>query len=86
MSASVSFRADSDDGKALLRWFAWLQDHRGDRAELRRVHEPMSMGATEENLDSHLPPGARMLTLEAGHFLHIERPREVADLALEWLT
>ena len=53
---------------------------------LGQVHEPMSMGATEKNLAAHLPPNARVLTLEAGHFLHIERPREIADLALEWLT
>lgn len=53
---------------------------------LGRVQEAMSMGATEENLTAHLPPDARVLTLDAGHFIHIERPREIADLTLEWLT
>ena len=49
--------------------------------------EAMSMGATPENLAPHLPAGARIETLEdAGHFAHIERPRCVADLVLEFLS
>ena len=55
-------------------------------AILGMVDEDMGMGATPESLASHLPPGARVETLpDAGHFLHIERPREVADLVLGFL-
>ena len=35
----------------------------------------------------HLPPGSRSEIVEdAGHFLHLERPAEVAALILEWIT
>ncbi len=53
---------------------------------LGRVDEPMSMGATAENLASHLPPGARVDTLDVGHFAHIEQPDQVAEMTLEWLA
>ncbi|WP_433241845.1 alpha/beta fold hydrolase [Streptosporangium sp. CA-135522] len=34
-----------------------------------------------------LPPGSRAHHVpDAGHFLHLERPREVNDLVLEWLA
>ncbi|MEU0484229.1 alpha/beta hydrolase [Streptosporangium sp. NPDC006013] len=33
-----------------------------------------------------LPPGSRVEhVLQAGHFLHLERPREVNDIVLDWL-
>ncbi|MGW0594401.1 alpha/beta fold hydrolase [Streptosporangium sp. NPDC002607] len=33
-----------------------------------------------------LPPGSRVEhVLQAGHFLHLERPREVNDIVLKWL-
>jgi pimeloyl-ACP methyl ester carboxylesterase len=36
--------------------------------------------------ETHLPAGSRVeLVAGAGHFLHLERPREVNDLILEWL-
>ena len=51
------------------------------------VIEGMSMGATPESLGPHLPDGARLETFEdAGHFIHIERPRCVADLVLGFLS
>jgi pimeloyl-ACP methyl ester carboxylesterase len=34
-----------------------------------------------------LPPGAELITFEnTGHFIHIEHPRRVADLVLEFLS
>ena len=35
----------------------------------------------------HLGPGSRIKIVErAGHFLHLERPAEVNDLILSWVT
>lgn len=46
--------------------------------------DPMGWGTLPEDVLSHLPAGGRFVQLEgAGHFLHIEQPREVADLVLE---
>jgi len=36
---------------------------------------------------AYLPPGARFQVLEdVGHFVHIEQPRRIADLVLEFLS
>ncbi len=49
--------------------------------------DPMGWGTTAADVVSHLPPGGRLVMLEgAGHFLHIEKPRQVADLVLEVLA
>ncbi len=49
--------------------------------------EPMGMGATPENVRPYLPKDARVEVFEdAGHFVHIEQPRRVADLVLEFLA
>ena len=49
--------------------------------------EPMDWGSTPETLRPYLPPGARLEVVpETGHFIHIEKPREVADLVLEFLA
>ncbi|MGQ0432228.1 MAG: alpha/beta fold hydrolase [Microthrixaceae bacterium] len=46
--------------------------------------DPMGWGTLPEDVLSHLPAGGRFVQLEgAGHFLHVEQPREVADLVLE---
>jgi pimeloyl-ACP methyl ester carboxylesterase len=50
------------------------------------AEEPMGWGTTPETIRPYLPPGARVEAFEeTGHFVHIERPREVAELVLEFL-
>jgi pimeloyl-ACP methyl ester carboxylesterase len=51
------------------------------------VPEAMSMGSTPESVQPYLPPAARVHAFEdSGHFVHIEKPKEVADLVLGFLT
>jgi pimeloyl-ACP methyl ester carboxylesterase len=51
------------------------------------VPEEMGWGSTPEEFDGKLPPGGRLEVFEdAGHFVHIEKPREIADLLLEFLS
>ena len=46
--------------------------------------EQMGWGTQPHDVEPFLPPGARFVPLEdVGHFVHIERPREVADLVLD---
>jgi pimeloyl-ACP methyl ester carboxylesterase len=53
---------------------------------LATVKEPMGWDTTPEILRPYLPPDARIEAFpDTGHFLHIERPRAVADLVLEFL-
>jgi pimeloyl-ACP methyl ester carboxylesterase len=55
-------------------------------AILGLIPEEMSMGATPESLGPYLPVGARVHAFaDTGHFVHIEKPREVADLVLGFL-
>jgi pimeloyl-ACP methyl ester carboxylesterase len=54
---------------------------------LASVSEPMGWDTTEAILRPHLPPDAEIVLLpETGHFIHIERPREVADRVLRFLA
>ena len=49
--------------------------------------DPMGWGTLPEDVISHLPPGGRFEQLDgAGHFLHIEQPEVVAELALEHIA
>lgn len=49
--------------------------------------ELMGWGTRPHHVLPFLPPGGRLETLEGvGHFVHIERPRQVADLVLEFLS
>lgn len=49
--------------------------------------EMMGWGTRPEDVRPYLPPGARFEALEGvGHFVHIEQPRLVADLVLEFLA
>jgi pimeloyl-ACP methyl ester carboxylesterase len=49
--------------------------------------EEMGWGITPDHLRPFLPAGARLEVFEdTGHFIHIEKPREVADVVLEFLS
>lgn len=49
--------------------------------------EPMGWGATPESVRPYLPDGAELVSIEgAGHFVHVERPKEVAERVLEFLS
>ena len=49
--------------------------------------DAMSWGTKPEDVVDWLPAGARFETLEGtGHFVHIESPRRVADIVLEFLS
>lgn len=48
--------------------------------------EVMGWGTRPADVMPYLPPGARFLPLEdIGHFMHIEQPRLVADLVLDFI-
>jgi pimeloyl-ACP methyl ester carboxylesterase len=48
--------------------------------------EVMGWGTRPEDAERDMPPGGRLVVLEtAGHFVHIEQPKVVADLVLEFL-
>jgi pimeloyl-ACP methyl ester carboxylesterase len=54
---------------------------------LGAAEEPMGWGTTPDSVRPYLPDGAQLEALEeTGHFVHIERPGEVADLVLEFLA
>jgi pimeloyl-ACP methyl ester carboxylesterase len=54
---------------------------------LGRIPEEMGWGTTAESLRRHLPPEAEIVEFaDTGHFVHIEKPREVADLVLRFLA
>lgn len=54
---------------------------------LASVSEPMGWDTTEAILAPYRPANARFHTFaDTGHFIHIERPREVAALVLEFLA
>ena len=56
-------------------------------AILAGVEEEMGFGTTADDVRPHLPEAAELETFhEVGHFVHIERPREVADLVLRTLA
>ncbi len=49
--------------------------------------EVMGWGTRPADVEPYLPPGAQFEGLEGvGHFVHIEQPRLVADLILEFLS
>ena len=55
-------------------------------AILGLIEEEMGWGTTAEFITPYLPPDARVVAFEdSGHFVHIEHPRRVADLVLEFL-
>lgn len=49
--------------------------------------DPMGWGTLPADVLSHLPAGGRLVIQEGvGHFIHIEQPREIAELVLEFLS
>ncbi|MCP4004182.1 MAG: alpha/beta hydrolase [bacterium] len=49
--------------------------------------EEMGWGTKPSEVEPYLPPDAKLVAFEdSGHFVHIEHPRRVADLCLEFLT
>ncbi len=49
-------------------------------------YEEMGWGTKPADVQGNLPPGAEFHALEdTGHFIHIERPQEVAEIVLEFL-
>ncbi len=51
------------------------------------VAEEMGWGTKADSLRPYMPRGSKLLEMEeTGHFIHIERPHEVARLALEFLS
>ena len=55
-------------------------------AILGAENETMGGGMPPSEAEPYLPPGARIeVVADAGHFVHIEQPRAVADLVLEFL-
>jgi pimeloyl-ACP methyl ester carboxylesterase len=50
------------------------------------VPEQMGWGTEPDELRPYLPPGGELIAFaDTGHFVHIERPQEVAKLSLEFL-
>lgn len=50
------------------------------------IEEPMGWDCKMEDLLPYLPASARALAMpDTGHFIHIERPRETADLVIDFL-
>jgi pimeloyl-ACP methyl ester carboxylesterase len=55
-------------------------------ALLGTENEPMGWGVKREHIEPYLPKRARLQVMQdTGHFIHIERPRETADLVLDFL-
>lgn len=49
--------------------------------------EPMGWGTLPDDVRPYLPPGAQLVTMPGtGHFVHIERPVEVARLVVDFLA
>ena len=48
--------------------------------------EPMGWGVRSEDIEPYLPESARLCVMpDTGHFIHIERPHETAELVLDFL-
>ena len=50
------------------------------------VEEEMGWGTNHEAIEPYMPPGGRLVPFaDTGHFIHVEHPREVADMVLDFL-
>jgi pimeloyl-ACP methyl ester carboxylesterase len=53
---------------------------------LSTIEEPMGWGTSAADVARYLPDTAEVVELDdTGHFLHIERPNEVAEIVLDFL-
>ena len=51
------------------------------------IPEEMGWGTTAEAVRRFLPPESELVEFaNSGHFVHVEKPREVADLVLRFLA
>lgn len=51
------------------------------------IPEVMGWGTTADSVRRFLPPDAELVEFtDTGHFVHLEKPREVADLVLQFLA
>ena len=51
-----------------------------------RLPEVMGWATPVDMIERHLPPDSRLVVVEdVGHFVHIEQPERIAELALEFL-
>jgi pimeloyl-ACP methyl ester carboxylesterase len=56
-------------------------------AILGLIEEEMGWGTKPEFLAPYMPRDTRLVAFEdSGHFVHIEHPKRVADLVLEFLS
>ncbi|HSL57107.1 MAG TPA: alpha/beta hydrolase [Acidimicrobiales bacterium] len=54
---------------------------------LGTVDEPMGWGTGPDDVEPYLPPGARLVPMaDTGHFVHVERPAEIAEMVLEFVS
>ncbi len=54
---------------------------------LGTASEPMDWGTTPKSVEPYLPFGARIeVVQDTGHFIHIEKPHELAALVLDFLA
>ncbi|WP_314427926.1 alpha/beta fold hydrolase [uncultured Microbacterium sp.] len=91
-----TLRMGDDTGDALLRTQLVMQLSRTDL--LSRLHELTIPTLVVSGLDDVICPprfhteivsalpGARLVSLDAGHLLPLERPREFGDLVRSWLS
>jgi pimeloyl-ACP methyl ester carboxylesterase len=53
---------------------------------LSTIEEPMGWGTSAADVARYLPDTAEVVVVDVtGHFLHIERPNEVAEIVLDFL-
>jgi pimeloyl-ACP methyl ester carboxylesterase len=54
-------------------------------ALLCEEQEPMGWGTRPKHVKRYLPSEAELVVVPTGHFIHIERPGETADMVLQFV-